>query len=101
MSRFRKFSLVPTIIIVSAFLLPGFGLRAQARELEQLLVVQAMGLDRSAEGVRLSLASKGGSEPGSAPVRLAGSGPSAAAARERIRAGVSDEIFSARIFRIC
>ena len=98
MSRFRKFSLVPTIIIVSAFLLPGFGLRAQARELEQLLVVQTMGLDRSAEGLRLSLASKGGSEADSAPVRLAGSGPSAAAARERIRAGVSDEdLFCAHI----
>ncbi len=98
MRHFQEKALVPTIILMMGLLLSGCGLRAQARELEQLLVVQTMGVDRSAEGLRLSLASMGGTEPDSAPVRLAGSGPSVAAAEERIRAGVSDEeLFCAHI----
>lgn len=98
MSPVWKRHFVPTIIILSAILLSGFGLRAQAHELGQLLVVQTMGLDRSGDSLRLSLASVGGAEPDSAPVRLAGSGSSVAAAEERIRAGVSDEdLFCAHI----
>ena len=52
----RAFTVLLSIIIVAP-LLSGCALRAQGREVEQLLIVQAMGLDRTAGGVCVSLAS--------------------------------------------
>ena len=40
------------------------------REMEQLLVLQTMGLDTADGGVRLSLASAANTEKGSSPIRL-------------------------------
>ena len=50
------------------------------REMEQLLVLQTMGLDSAAEGIRLSLASGADSARGTEPVRLAVTSPTVSAA---------------------
>lgn len=84
-------------IIMVSLCLGGCGLRGQAREVDQLLVVQTLGFDPGPQGVRLSLSSAGTS-PDSPPVRLQGEGPSVTTALERIRAGTSDEeLFCAHI----
>ena len=91
--------LISTIIIVSTFL-TGCGLRSQAREVDQLLVVQTMGVDIAGGGVQLSLSSAAGgdAEADRAPVRLEGQGPSITAALERIRVGANEEdLFCAHI----
>ncbi len=45
------------LIILFALSLGGCGIFAKAREVEHMLVIQTLGLDRSKSGVRLSLAS--------------------------------------------
>lgn len=83
--------LLLTIILCCALCLCGCGLREQAREVDQLLVAQAMGLDTGEGGFLLSLSSAAGSESGSPPMRLEGHGPSVVSAVERIRAGANEE----------
>ncbi|MBR5343827.1 MAG: hypothetical protein IK149_08020 [Oscillospiraceae bacterium] len=87
---YKKAVSVP-IMIWLALALSGCGLREQAREVDQLLVVQAMGVDAAASGVRLTLSSAAGSESGSPPMRLEGSGTGVVEAIERIRAGANEE----------
>lgn len=85
------------ILFILSLSLTGCGLRSQAREVDQLLVVQTMGLDPAPEGVWLSLAAPGtaGSQ---APLRLESRGPSVTRALERIRAGANEEeLFCAHI----
>ena len=90
MSRIGK-SLLAFLYIISALLLGGCGLRDQAREAEELLVVQTLGCDTRRGGVRVSLASAAGGGADGSPARLTGEGPSITAAIERIRAGADEE----------
>ncbi|MGX8692413.1 MAG: Ger(x)C family spore germination C-terminal domain-containing protein [Clostridia bacterium] len=95
--RSQTFLLFLIIIMVLGLCLGGCGLRGQAREVDQLLVVQTLGYDPGPQGVLLSLSSAGTS-PESPPVRLDGGGRSVSAALERIRAGTSEEeLFCAHI----
>lgn len=74
------------IIYVVIFALPLSGCKSiynNYKEIEQLLVVQTMGLDTQGGGVLLSLASAAGSN-GSSPRRLHSSGESITTAMERI-----------------
>ena len=97
MKHRHKLFFISTIILLT-LALAGCGLHAQAREVDRLLVVQAMGIDAGAEGVRLTLSAPSGPASGSAPVRLEGRGAGVAEALERIRAGVSEEeLFCAHI----
>lgn len=59
------------------------GIYSNFREVEELLVIQSMGLDDSPEGVSLSLAS-GAMSDGSSPVRLHAAGVSVTSAIEHI-----------------
>ena len=93
----RAFTVLLSIIIVAP-LLSGCALRAQGREVEQLLIVQAMGLDRTAGGVCVSLASGADQAATGTPVRLQGSGSSVTQALARIRAGTSkEELFCSHV----
>lgn len=95
----HQWLLIPTIIIL-CILLSGCALRAQAREVDQLLVMQTMGVDVGGGGVLLSLSSAAGgdAEADRKPVRLEGRGPSITEALERIRAGANEEdLFCAHI----
>ena len=68
------------------------GLRARYREVEQLLVIQTMGLDDYRGGVTLSLAAMGEADRG--VTRLRADGASISAAMERIRGySYEDELF--------
>lgn len=72
------------------------GVRGNYRELEQLLVIQTMGIDTRANGVTVCLAAKGDSRQG--VKRLRASASSVTAAIERIRAeSFEEELFSAHI----
>ena len=74
------------IIYIVIFALPLSGCKSiynNYKEIEQLLVVQTMGLDTQGGGVLLSLASAAGSN-GSSPRRLHSSGESITTAMERI-----------------
>ena len=72
------------------------GVRSNYRELEQLLVIQTMGLDSRVNGVTLSLAAKGDSRQG--VKRLKADASSMSAAMERIRgASFEEELFSSHI----
>ncbi len=72
------------------------GLRANAKEVEQLLVVQTMGLDDYRGGVTLSLAATGDAERG--PKRLRADGVSISAAMDRIRGySYEEELFTPHI----
>ena len=72
------------------------GVRGNYRELEQLLVIQTMGVDTRANGMTLSLAAKGDSEQGVKRMRAAAS--SMTAAMERIRLeSFEEELFCAHI----
>lgn len=74
------------IIYIVLFALPLSGCRTiynNYKEIEQLLVVQTMGLDIQGGGVMLSLASAAGSS-GSQPRRLSAAGDSITTAMERI-----------------
>lgn len=84
-------------IIVSVPLLTGCGsLYANRREVERLLVIQTMGIDRSGGGVRLSLASA--ADKSSGPVRLSADGESVSTAISRIRSrSFEEELFCAHV----
>lgn len=98
MNARRVRGLIALFIIIVSLCLGGCGLRDQAREADQLLVVQTMGLDADPRGLSLSLSSKGGTEAGSPPVRLQSAGESVTTALERIRAGANEEeLFCAHI----
>ena len=71
--RFRNAVLLSIIIIVG-LCLGGCGLREQAREVDELLVMQTMGLDSDPRGVLLSLSSAAGAAPDNPPVRLQSAG---------------------------
>ena len=77
---------------------PG-GVRGNFREVEQLLVIQTLGLDGTEDGVELSMAAKG---DGAGPVRrLKAGGSSISAAMERIRSGLCEqELFCAHAGRL-
>lgn len=95
--RFKNAVLLLFILIVS-LCLGGCGLREQAREVDQLLVVQTMGYDTDPEGALLSLSSAAGATPDSPPVRLQSAGASITTALERVRAGANEEeLFCAHI----
>lgn len=89
MKRPAKRRVLALYNIIMVLLLCGCGLRGQARELDQLLVVQTMGCDLGGPGLVLSLAT--GARPGSPPERLQASGSSVTEALARIRAGTSEE----------
>lgn len=74
------------------------GIYANTREVEQLLVIQTMGLDTAEEGVGLSLASGAGIHAAGSPVRLHGAAGSITAAIEQIRNNSNEEdLFCAHI----
>lgn len=86
------------VLIAAAFALLG-GSHGSLREVEQLLVVQTMGLDGSAGQLRLTLAAKGDGAQGVR--RMEASGSSLSAALERIRALVlEEELFCAHTGRV-
>lgn len=62
-------------ILLALAMLPGLAgcgsIYSNYREMEQLLVLQTMGMDSAAKGIRLSLASGADSARGTKPVRLA------------------------------
>ena len=95
----RKLLIVPLLALeLLAFAGPG-GLRDNCREVEELLVVQTMGLDESDNGVTLSLAAAGDEERGVA--RLRADGASISAAMDRIRGySYEEELFSAHVGRL-
>ncbi len=75
------------------------GVRTNTREIEDLLVVQTLGLDGREGGLTLTLAAKGDSEQGVRRMKAVGS--SVTAAMDRIRAGVyEEELFSAHAERL-
>ena len=72
MKRFLCF----LIIICMLPVLSGCGsIFSNYREIEQLLVIQTMGIDRQSDSVMLSLASSADSKKGDGPVRLSSEGP--------------------------
>ena len=74
------------------------GIYANTREVEELLVIQTMGLDDDPAGVRLTLASGAGVHAEGAPLRLEGRGPSITTAIERVRSLANEEdLFCAHI----
>lgn len=84
-----KKRILALFIIIMTTPLFGCGLRSQARELDQLLVVQTMGCDLGGPGLVLSLSSGGRAD--SPPERLQASGASVTEALARIRAGTNEE----------
>ena len=75
------------------------GLRGNYREVEELLVIQTMGLDKTLGGVTLSLAAAGDSEDKVA--RMEADGVSISAAMERIRGhAYEEELFCTHIGRL-
>ena len=75
------------------------GLRANYREVEELLVIETMGLDKNGSGVTLSLAAAGDSEDKVA--RMEAGGVSISAAMERIRGhAYEEELFCPHIGRL-
>lgn len=71
-------------LLLALAMLPGLAgcgsVYSNYREMEQLLVLQTMGLDSAAEGIKLSLASGADSARGTEPVRLAVTSPTVSAA---------------------
>lgn len=77
------------------------GIYANTREVEDLLVIQTMGLDDDPAGVHLTLASGAGAGADSTPLRLEGRGPSITAAIERVRSLANEEdLFCAHIAHV-
>ena len=75
------------------------GLRRNYREVEQLLVVQTMGLDTKNSGVTLSLAAAGDEQEGVR--RMEADGVSVSAAMDRIRGySYEEELFCPHIGRL-
>lgn len=82
-------------IIIIAALLPGLAgcalFPAKKQGVEQLLVVQAMGVDREGPRLVLSMVSAADSSRGEGPVRLSGSGPTLAQAQRDIALRSTEE----------
>lgn len=90
-----------SVLLILSFL-PSFSgcgsIYTNYREIEQLLVIQTMGLDYIPGGVRISLASAAGSGPESEPVCLSSAGVSITAAMERAQNySNEDDLFFAHI----
>ncbi len=87
------------IIILALPLLTGCGsIYSNYREVEQILAVQTMGLDRLPGGVLLSLAAPSAARQDGKPVYLSGTGESISLAMERVRNYSNEEdIFPAHI----
>lgn len=88
---------VPTICIILSLtlLLSGCGsVYSNYREVEQLLVIETMGIDYRPGGVELSMAAGMKSTVGKGPIRLTGSGESISAAMDQARNySFEDELF--------
>lgn len=77
------------------------GIYANTREVEQLLVIQTMGLDATDAGVSLSLASGAGVQAAGSPSRLHGTATSITSAIEQIRSLANeDDIFCSHISHV-
>ena len=87
-------------IIFFSLLLTGCGsIYSNFREVEHLLVIQTMGVDRIDGGIGLSLVSA--ADKGSGPIRLSGQGESITAAIDRVRRrSYEDELFCSHINHI-
>ena len=79
--------LLAIIIIVGSVNLSGCAgsIYSQYREIEQMRVIQTMGIDSEENGVKLSLASAGSKNSKTIPAILSGSGTSISTALQRIR----------------
>lgn len=64
---------------------------SRLRGVENLAVVQALGLDREGDGLRLSLITAADSSRGEGPVRMSGRGATISDAAEDVRGRVTDE----------
>lgn len=83
------------ICFLLLFPLCGCGVSEQRREVEQLLIIQTVGVDYAPGGMKLSLAAASDREQAEPPPALTGSGPTFSAALERIRdASVEEELFT-------
>ena len=83
------------ICFLLLFPLCGCGVSEQRREVEQLLIIQTVGVDYAPGGMKLSLAAASGREQAEPPPALTGSGPTFSAALERIRdASVEEGLFT-------
>lgn len=90
--------LILIMTALSLALLPGCGIYANYREVEELLVLQTMGLDYMPGGVHLSLSAAAESSPGTGPVRLEGRGGSITDAIDRARgSSFEQELFFSNI----
>ena len=87
-------------IIILVPLLTGCGsIYSNFRELEHMLVIQTMGIDRREGSIELSLASA--ADKSSGPVRLSGQGESVTSAIDRVRRrSYEDELFCSHINHI-
>ena len=86
------------ICLILLFLLCGCGVSEQRREMEQLRIIQTVGVDYTPGGVKLSLAAASGQEQREPPPALTGSGPTFSAALERIRdSSVEEELFTGHV----
>ncbi len=79
--------LLTIIIIVGSLNLSGCAgsIYSQYKEIEQIRVIQAMGIDKAENGVKLSLASAGSKNSNSVPAILSSTGNSISTALQRIR----------------
>lgn len=79
----------------------GGSIYAQYRELEQMRIIQAMGMDYDDAGIRLSLASSGGKNDQDTPAVLSSSGNSISTALQRIRNySCEEDLFCAHVDHI-
>lgn len=79
----------------------GGSIYAQYRELEQMRIIQAMGMDYDEAGIRLSLASSGGKNTQDMPAVLTASGNSISTALQRIRNySCEEDLFCAHVGHI-
>ena len=79
----KKFFLISSIFLL--VLLCGCGLSAQRREMEQLRIIQTVGMDYEKGSVRLTLAAAAGPEGEGPGAQLSGTGRTLSAALEQIR----------------
>ena len=96
----KAFSL---LIIIMLSVLSGCSgsIYAQYRELEQMRIIQIMGIDYDDSGVQLSLASSGGKNSQDAPAALSASASSISTALQRIRNfSCEEDLFCAHVGHI-
>ena len=92
----KKFFLISSIFLL--VLLCGCGLSAQRREMEQLRIIQTVGMDYEKGSVRLTLAAAAGPEGEGPGAQLSGTGRTLSAALEQIRENsVEEELFMGHI----